>query len=93
MSKYYVDISDTAKDNIKMFEKAGKKLILKKINNLIEELYDHPRIGTGHPEPLIGFEGKRWSRRINKEHRLCYEIQDDIVVVLVLSAYGHYKDE
>lgn len=31
-----------------------------------------------------------WSRRINKEHRLVYRINDDTIEVLVISAYGHY---
>ena len=41
------------------------------------------------------FSGNRtgqWSRRISKKHRLVYEIHDTEVVVLVLTAYGHYDD-
>ncbi|MCQ2172268.1 MAG: type II toxin-antitoxin system YoeB family toxin [Bacteroidales bacterium] len=32
-----------------------------------------------------------YSRRITSEHRLVYKIYDDVVEVLVLSAFGHYK--
>ena len=35
----------------------------------------------------------QWSRRINKKHRLVYEIREEIVLVLVLQAYGHYDDK
>nr|WP_245532265.1 hypothetical protein [Bacteroides fluxus] len=28
---------------------------------------------------------------MNDEHRLVYRIKEDVVVVLVLSVYGHYK--
>ena len=70
---------------------AGKKIIVDKIYDLIDELKEHPKIGTGKPEFLK--HKKYWSRRINKKHRLCYEIYDDIVIVLVLSAFGHYDDE
>lgn len=60
---------------------------------LIAELYEHPRTGTGRPEQLSGDRYGQWSRRITKKHRLVYEIQDNKVIVLVLSAYGHYDDK
>ena len=86
--KYTIDYTDKAIEHIKKFEKAGDKLALKKIKNLIYELKEHPKTGIGKPEYLK--YKKCWSRRIDDEHRLCYEIFDDVVVVLVLSAYGHY---
>ncbi len=60
---------------------------------LIQELKNHPRTGTGKPEPLKGDRSGQWSRRITKKHRLVYEIHDTEVVVLVLTAYGHYDDK
>lgn len=30
---------------------------------------------------------------ITKKHRLIYEIHDNEVVVIVISAYGHYSDK
>ena len=59
----------------------------------IDELKSHPRSGTGHPEQLSGDRAGQWSRRITKKHRLVYEIHDTEVVVLVLTAYGHYDDK
>ena len=63
-----------------------------KVSQLLFELMQHPRTGTGHPEPLTGERSGQWSRRITKKHRLVYEIHDTEVVVLVLTAYGHYED-
>lgn len=60
---------------------------------LIDELYVHPRTGTGKPEPLSGDKAGQWSRRITKKHRLVYEIRDTEVIVIVISAYGHYEDK
>lgn len=60
---------------------------------LINELKEHPKTGTGHPEQLKGQPEGRWSRRISKKHRLVYRIFDTEVLVLVLSAYGHYDDK
>ena len=64
-----------------------------KAKAMIEELKTHPCTGTGHPEPLKGEPQGRWSRRISKKHRLVYRIFDEDVVVLLLSAYGHYGDK
>ena len=36
--------------------------------------------------------GKYWSRRINRKDRIIYKVFEDRVVVLVVSAIGHYGD-
>ena len=68
--------------------KAYQKVVL-----FIEELKEHPKTGTGHPEPLKGKPEGRWSRQITKKHRLVYQIMDQQVIVLILTAYGHYEDK
>jgi len=73
-----------AKNEPKAFAKAVK---------LVEELREHPKTGTGHPEPLKGQPEGRWSRRITDKHRLIYRIFESEVIVLVLAAYGHYDDK
>ena len=94
MSKYEVRIMPDAEKDISNFCKAGKKSVLKKIDTLLEELKVHPRFGTGKPEHLKHISDvERWSRRITKKHRLVYDIEEKEIVVLVVSAYGHYKDE
>ena len=65
----------------------------KKVVAFIEELKEHPKTGTGHPEPLKGKPEGRWSRQISKKHRLVYRIYETEVVVLVIAAYGHYEDK
>ncbi|MBR6979469.1 MAG: Txe/YoeB family addiction module toxin [Prevotella sp.] len=64
-----------------------------KLLKLELELKEHPRTGTGKPEPLSGNRAGEWSRRITKKHRLIYEIYDTEVVVLVLTTYGHYGEK
>ena len=59
----------------------------------LSELSEHPRTGTGHPEQLKGLPEGRWRRRLSKKHRLIYRIYETEVVVLVISAYGHYDDK
>lgn len=64
-----------------------------KVRKFIAELKEHPKTGTGHPEPLKGKPEGRWSRQITKKHCLVYRIFDTEVLVLVLSSYGHYNDK
>ena len=73
------DLSILKKSEPAAFKKAGKLLV---------ELQEHPKTGIGKPEPL-----SEWSRRISQKHRLVYEIEEAVVKVDVLSAYGHYEDK
>ena len=68
----------------------GDDATKRKIMQLLNEMEQHPRTGTGKPELLSRDLKGVWSRRINKKDRILYEIHDDIVLVLVLSMRGHY---
>jgi toxin YoeB len=85
---YHLDFTDKAKEDIAAHKKAGNKTVLNKLLTLLNELSEHPFTGTGKPEPLKHDLKGKWSRRINQEHRLVYEITDTIV--FILSAKGHY---
>ncbi len=86
---FHLDFSDQAKSDIDFHKKSGNKAVLKKIFVLLEELIEHPFEGTGKPELLKYNLAGLWSRRINQEHRLVYEVTND--VVFILSAKGHYN--
>lgn len=86
---YHLDFSQQAKIDIDFHKKSGNKAVLKKIFVLLNELTESPFGGTGKPEPLKHDLNAKWSRRINKEHRLIYEVIDD--TVLLHSAKGHYE--
>ena len=89
---YKLSYSDEAEQHMKLL-KHREPNAFKKLAKLLVELMQHPTTGTGHPEPLKGKPEGRWSRRITEKHRLVYRIYEDTVVVLVLSAYGHYGDK
>ena len=89
---YRVDIRETAQEDLYRLAKNEPKAFVK-AQSLIEELKEHPKTGSGHPEQLKGEPQGRWSRRITKKHRLVYEIFEKEVVVLVITAYGHYEDK
>ncbi len=89
---YALEFSKQAIRDLKQHKRSGEKAINHKIEQLLDELIDHPRTGTGQPEQLkYGLSGL-YSRRITKKHRLVYEIEDEVVRVLIVSAYGHYDD-
>ena len=85
---YQLDFTDQAKEDISKHQKAGNNTVLKKMLSFFEEIIEHPYTGTGKPEPLKHNLSGLWSRRITKEHRLIYQVQND--TVYILSAYGHY---
>ena len=55
--------------------------VLKKLRGLIKECLRTPTEGSGQPERLRHQEGEIWSRRITMEHRLVYEVIDDVLIV------------
>ncbi len=89
---YIVNFSEQALADVDRL-KAHEPKAYEKFLSFLSELTEHPRTGTGHPEPLKGVPEGCWSRRLSKKHRLIYRIFDAEVVVLVISAYGHYDDK
>ena len=86
---YHLDFSKQATNDIDFHKKSGNKAILKKLLVLLNELTEHPFKGSGKPEPLKYDLAGYWSRRINSEHRLVYEIFENSI--LIHSALGHYE--
>jgi toxin YoeB len=64
------------------------KKILKKINELIKDIQRTPYEGLGKPEPLKYDLAGLWSRRIDREHRLVYQVNENDI--LIFSCRYHY---
>lgn len=64
------------------------KKILKKINELIKDIQRTPFTGIGKPEPLKYDLSGLWARRIEREHRLVYQVRGD--ELLIYSCRYHY---
>ncbi|MBR1877891.1 MAG: Txe/YoeB family addiction module toxin [Paludibacteraceae bacterium] len=90
LTKYELRLSDEALEHIGYFKKLGDAAIKRKIDRLLQELEEHPANGSGQPEQLryelTGF----WSRRINLEHRILYQIDETAKVVYIFKMKGHY---
>jgi toxin YoeB len=59
-----------------------------RIVRLIRETQRDPFSGLGKPEPLKHELAGCWSRRINQEHRLVYQVQKD--KIRILACRRHY---
>ena len=83
---------DALKD-LAFWKKSGNKIIQKRIVLLIEDIIKHPFTGIGKPESLKYELTGKWSRRINNEHRIIYQIVEDNVIEIleIVSLKGHYE--
>ena len=77
-----------AKEDLLYWKKINRETILKKIRKLIEAIIENPFEGLGKPEPLKHSLSGCWSRRINKKHRLVYEVYEN--KILIHSMKDHY---
>ncbi len=75
------------------WKKSGNKAIMNKITALIEDIQLHPFEGIGKPEPLKHQLSGKWSRRINQEHGIIYQVIDEttIEILNILSIKGYYE--
>ena len=81
-----------AVEDLNYWKKSGNKVVQKKIQQLILAIIENPFEGIGKPEPLKHELSGSWSRRINREHRIVYEVYNDdtIVILEIQSLRGHY---
>ena len=89
---YAITYSPRAQEGLSKLKKSDPAAF-KKATKLLNEIALHPYTGTGHPEPLLKGNDVTYSRHITKKDRLIYDIYDDVIKVLVLTAKGHYQDK
>lgn len=63
------------------WQKIDKKMV-KRINLLIKDISRQPYDGIGKPEPLKHNYRGFWSRRIDEEHRLIYQVREDEIRII-----------
>ncbi|MGV3508941.1 MAG: Txe/YoeB family addiction module toxin [Sphingobacteriaceae bacterium] len=82
--------SEEAQKDISFWIKSGNKSIQKKISQLLDAIESNPFEGVGKPEKLKHNFTGLWSRRINQEHRLIYEVLEKQGIIKIHSLKGHY---
>ncbi len=65
--------------------------VTKRIKRLLADIQAHPYSGIGKPEALRFDLSGKWSRRITAEHRIVYQVIEDMIEIEVLSMKYHYK--
>jgi toxin YoeB len=75
-------------DDLRHWIKADRKTALRLLT-LVDSVIREPLTGIGKPEPLTGEFGGCWSRRIDDEHRLVYEVTGTYITSI--QARYHYK--
>lgn len=71
----------SAFEDLNEWVKLDKK-IYHKIVDLIKDINRSPFTGLGKPEPLKYELSGYWSRRINDEHRLVYQVTDEQIIII-----------
>lgn len=89
---FEVQYTAIALKHIAKLQKSGSPSF-KKLVKIIEELKLHPKTGIGRPEQLKYMELEVWSREIDRKNRITYSIDEEKVIVEVLTAIGHYDDK
>ena len=80
-------LGEQAREDIAYWNRHDKAKTAR-IRALIENSMQTPFEGLGRPEPLKHDLQGKWSRRIDREHRLVYTVTEDAVTVI--SCRYHY---
>jgi toxin YoeB len=81
-------LSRQAAKDVRRLAQAGLKPQAEKLLNLLAE---DPFLSPPHYEKLVGNLARFYSRRINIQHRLIYQIDLDQRTVHVLRLWTHYE--
>jgi toxin YoeB len=88
---YKINILKNADEDLEWFRKNDKNSYIKCFD-LVRELINNPRSGSGKPERLKYFQKEVYSRRINLKDRMIYTIYEDKLEIDISSFKNHYKN-
>lgn len=80
-SKRSLILSNHALEDLQYWTQENPR-IAQKILKLIAEVVKTPFTGTGKPEPLKHLKANTWSRKIDNEHRLVYEVLENEIRIV-----------
>ncbi len=88
MVKYQIVFTKQAQKDA---EKIKKNNLKDKVEKLLEILKDDPYKNPPSYEKLVGDLKGAYSRRINIQHRLVYQIYDKEKIVKIIRMWTHYE--
>ncbi|MGI4022140.1 MAG: Txe/YoeB family addiction module toxin [Janthinobacterium lividum] len=83
-----IELFEDAKTDFIFWKKSGNIVVQKKIQQLFLSMQETPFEGIGKPEALKHNLSGKWSRRINAEHRIVYDVEGELIRVYSLK--NHY---
>ena len=83
-----IDFDVEAMKDLEYWKRSGNEVLQKRIQNLLLSIVETPFTGLGKPEVLKYNLSGKFSRRINKEHRVIYSVKAGRVQIHSLR--GHY---
>ena len=83
--KYKIDYTKEAVKILKKWKKSNPQSF-KKLYDILPELEEHPKTGTGG-------RSITYSRHLSGRDRVIYDIYEDVVTVLIFQLEGHYNDK
>ena len=87
---YKIRILENAQEDLNWLRKNDKTSYIKCFD-LVREIINDPRNGTGKPERMRYFEKEVYSRRVNHKDRLVYTIYEVLFEIDISSFRGHYE--
>ena len=79
------------KNALKDITKLKQSKLDQKAKQLIEIIKENPYQNPPPYEKLVGDLKKYYSRRINQQHRLVYNVLEEERIIRVLSMWTHYE--
>ena len=80
-----------SKQSFKDYEKLKQyPKLVEKVKSLVKLLEDNPYSTPPTYEKLLGFKNV-YSRRINAQHRLVYEVREAEQTVVIIHMWTHYE--
>lgn len=81
-------LSPKAMEHIDFWKKTNNSAIQKRITELKDAIVSDPYRGIGKPEALKYQLTGKWSRRIDRENRFVYSVENNTLTIYSLK--GHY---
>lgn len=88
MVKYQIVFSSLAEKDKKLLKQAG---LDSKTKHILDLMSTNPFVNPPRYEKLVGNYSGFYSRRINIQHRIVYEVFEDKKIIRILRMWTHYE--
>ncbi|MGX7232083.1 Txe/YoeB family addiction module toxin [Enterococcus italicus] len=88
MSNYSIQIKNSAKVDLRKIKQSNLRAQFEKV---VQTLKEDPYLPTQSFDKLKPTHEGRYSRRLNRQHRVVYRVNEDEKIVEIYSAWTHYE--